>query len=252
MLLGRDGVVVDFAGTWKGMGGTENDAGWRLTGILQVDAAGSAFFKMFGPDALIASEKEHFLALAKSLRPSHAGFTAETPMPALQPAPTPAQPAPGATTPPPAMDPNNPAVASMAGQQGGFTWMAPGTWNKGAEKSTRAVTYQTAGGAECYVTVIGGDAGGIGANMNRWRDQMGCAGLPAEELEKLEKLSMLGTEGRMVAIEGAGAKAGQEMLGAMAIVGARSVFVKMTGPKDAVLKETENFKAFAQSLKEAK
>jgi len=246
-MLGRDGVVVDFAGTWKGMGGTENNANWRLVGVLQVDVAGSAFLKMFGPDALIAVEKEHFLALAKSIRPSHAGFT-QGAAPTQAPAPMPTE-----TNPPaPAMDPNNPAVASMAGQQGGFNWMAPGSWNKGAEKPTRAVTYQTSGGAECYVTVIGGDAGGVGANVNRWRDQMGCAGLPAEEIEKLEKLSILGTEGRMVAIEGAGAKAGQEMLGAMAIVGGRSVFVKMTGPKDAVQKEAENFKAFAQSLKEAK
>jgi hypothetical protein len=241
MLLGRDGVVVDCAGTWKGMGGTENEAGWRLVGIMQVDVAGSAFFKMYGPDALIAAEKEHFLALARSIRPSHAGFGAD---------PNPGQPAPG-PAPMPA-DPNNPAAASMAGQQQGFTWMAPGTWTKGLEKSTRAVTYATPGGGECYVSVIPGDANGIEANMNRWRGQLGVAALAAGEVEKLEHLSICGADGRMITIEGAGDSAGKGMLGALALVGGRSVFVKLTGPRDAVQKEAENFKAFAQSLKEAK
>lgn len=247
-LFGRDGVLVDFAGTWKGMSGSENNANWRLVGILQVDASGSAFFKMFGPDALIAAEKEHFLALARSLRPSHAGFTADTPMPAPQPAA--GQPAPSPAPMP--TDPNNPAAASMAGQQGGFNWMAPGSWNKGAEKPTRAVTYQTSAGAECYVSVIGGDANGLEANMDRWRGQLGLAPLAPGEVEKLERVSICGAEGRMITIEGAGDSAGKAMLGAMAVVGSRSVFVKLTGSKDAVLKESENFKAFAQSLKEAK
>jgi len=100
--------------------------------------------------------------------------------------------------------------------------------------------------------VMGGEAGGVGSNVNRWRDQMGQAALPAEELEKLEHLALLGGDGRMVAIEGAGAKAGTGLLGALVFAGTRTVFVKMTGPKEAIAKETENFKAFAQSLKEAK
>jgi hypothetical protein len=236
-LLGRDGVVVDFAGTWKGMSGTENEPGSRLVGILQVDASGSAFFKMYGPDARIAAEKEHFLALAHSLRPSHAGMTAKTPAAA-----------PGGAPPP--MSATDPAVASMAGDQQGLAWMAPGTWTKGAENKMRTVTYATASGAECYVTRISGDAGGLGANINRWRTQLGCPALSADEIEKLEHLNMLGVDGRMVLIEGAGDSAGKAMLGAMAVVGGRATFVKLTGPKDAVQKELENFKAFAQTLKE--
>jgi len=245
-ILGRDGLLFDFVGTWKGMSGTENEAGWRLVGLLQVDPTGSAFFKMYGPDALIAAEKEHFLALARSLRPAHGGAHAD---PHAEPH---ADGAAGATKPPPPMDSNDPAVASMAGDQQGLAWMAPGTWTKGAEKPQRTVTYQTPGGAECYVTVMGGEAGGIGGNVNRWRDQLGQAALPAEELEKLEHLPMLGLDGRMVAIEGAGSQAGNGLLGALVFAGTRTVFVKLTGPKEAVAKETENFKAFAQSLKEAK
>ena len=252
MLLGRDGVVVDFAGTWKGMGGTENNANWRLVGILQVDAQGSAFFKMYGPDALIESEKEHFLTLARSLRPSHAGFSGGA-APAPQPAPqlTPPQANPPAAGPTP-MAPTDPAVASMAGDQQGLAWMAPGNWTKGAENKMRTVTYSTGTGAECYVTVIPGDAGGVGANINRWRGQLGCPALSADEVEKLAHLSICGVDGRMALIEGAGDSATKGMLGALALVNGRSIFVKMTGPKDAVQKETENFKAFAQSLKEAK
>jgi len=236
-LFGRDGVLFDSLGTWKGMNGSENQAGWRLVGILQVDPGGSAFFKMYGPDALIVAEKEHFLALARSLRPAHSDAHPDVAAPAPKPPP---------------MNPSDPAVASMAGDQQGLTWMAPGTWAKGPDKAQRTVTYQTPGGAECYVTVMGGEAGGVGSNVNRWRDQMGQAALPAEELEKLEHLALLGGDGRMVAIEGAGAKAGTGLLGALVFAGTRTVFVKMTGPKEAIAKKTENFKAFAQSLKEAK
>jgi hypothetical protein len=238
-LLGRDGVLVDLAGTWKGMSGAENNAGWRLTGVLQVDPSGSAFLKMTGPDALVAAEKEHFLALAKSIRPSHAGFKSE---------PTPAA---GQSTAPP-MSPTDPAVANMAADQQGLTWMAPGTWTKAAENKMRTVTYSTGSGAECYVTCISGDAGGLGANINRWRTQLGCAALSADELEGLEHLALLGSNGHMIVIEGAGDQAGKGMLGATAFVDGRSVFVKLTGPKEAVLGEIENFKAFAQSLREAK
>jgi hypothetical protein len=239
LLLGRDGVVVDCAGTWIGMSGTEHDAGWRLTGILQVSADGSAFFKMYGPEALIAAEKEHFMALARSLRPSHAGMVPDA-----------AAAAPSAAPPP--MSPTDPAVASMAGDQQGLAWMAPGTWTKGADNKMRTVTYTTASGAECYVTRIGGDAGGLDANINRWRSQLGCPALAPAEIEKLEHLALLGADGRMVLIEGAGESAGKAMLGAMVLVSGRTTFVKLTGPKDAVQKELENFKAFAQTLKETK
>jgi len=234
-MLGREGVLFDFAGTWKGMSGSENEAGWRLLGVLQIDPAGSAFFKMYGPEALIESEKANFLALARSLRPAHAH-----PAPAAKDAP------------PPPMDAKDPSVASMAGDQQGITCTAPSTWTKGPAKATRVVTYQTPGGGECYVTVMGGQAGGIGGNVNRWRDQLGLPALPAEELEKLELLPMLGNEGRFLSIEGAGAKAGTSLLGALVQAGERMVFVKLTGPKDAVQKELDNFKAFAQSLKESR
>jgi hypothetical protein len=228
-LLGRDGVVVDFSGTWKGMAGTENEPNWRLVGVLQVSPTGSAFFKMYGPDALIAAEKDNFLALASSIRPAHAHLDSA----------------------PPPMSPADPAVASMAGDQQGLVWMAPGTWTKAADKPQRTVTYQTSTGAECYVTVMGGEAGGIAGNVTRWRDQMGCAAPTGEELEKLEHLPMLGGDGRLVAIEGIGKAAGKGLLGALVQAGGRMVFVKLTGPIDAVGKETGNFKAFAQSLKEA-
>lgn len=247
-MLGREGSVVDFAGTWKGMQGTENGANWRLVGVLQVDAEGSAFLKMTGPDALVTAEKEHFLALARSLRPSHAGFGAAADGATPPPVQAQSNPAPA----PMPTNPSDPVVASMAGQQQGFTWMAPSTWTKAEDKPARTVTYKTTAGAECYVTVMGGDAGGIAANLSRWRGQLGGAPVSAADVEKLEHLSICGADGRMITIQGEGDSAAKAMLGAMALVGDRSVFVKLTGPKDAVLKESENFKNFAQSLKEAK
>ncbi len=255
-LLGRQGVLVDFVGTWKGMGGTSNEAGWRLTGILDVSPEGSAFLKMTGPDAKIAAEKEHFLALAKSLRPGGAPSDPHAEMGGAASA------APGGD--PHAGIPGAPSIGGdmsgqampgampAAGDQQGLHWKAPAGWKQAAEKPARVVTFNPAEGVECYVTVLGGDGGGLEANLNRWRGQMGCADLAASEFQELPHIPILGSDGRLIAIDGAGDKAGKQMLGAVALVGGRSVFVKMTGPKDAVQKEREHFTAFAQSLEEAK
>jgi hypothetical protein len=67
-MLGGQAVLVDFAGTWTGMGGGEGAAGYRLIGALLCDTSGSAFLKMVGPDAVVGGEVESFKSLARSLR----------------------------------------------------------------------------------------------------------------------------------------------------------------------------------------
>lgn len=250
-LLGRQGVLVDFAGTWKGMGGTSNEANWRLIGILDVDPAGSAFLKMTGPDAKIAAEKERFLALAKSLRPAAGGGDPHAGMD-LGAASAGGDPHAGIEGAPKIGGDMSSMAMPGASEQGGLKWKAPAGWKQAADKPARVVTFNPAEGIECYVTVLGGDGGGLRANLDRWRGQMGAGALSDQEFGELPHVKILGTDGRLIAIDGAGDKNGMQMLGAVALIGGRSVFVKMTGPTAAVQKEREHFSAFAQSLEEGK
>lgn len=249
-LLGRQGVLVDFAGTWKGMGGSSNEANWRLIGILDVDASGSAFLKMTGPDAKIAAEREHFLALAKSLRPGAGGDDPHAGMD-MGAAPAGGDPHAGIEGAPKIGGDMSSMAMPGASEQGGLKWKAPAGWKQAGDRPARVVSFNPAEGVECYVTVLGGDGGGLRANLDRWRGQMGAGALSDTEFGELPHVKILGTDGRLIAIDGAGDKQGMQMLGAVALVGGRSVFVKMTGPAAAVQKEREHFSAFAQSLEDA-
>ena len=48
--------------------------------------------------------------------------------------------------------------------------------------------------AECYLTMLSGDAGGLGPNVNRWRAQLGLAPLAPRELEALPHKPLLGRD----------------------------------------------------------
>jgi hypothetical protein len=120
----------------------------------------------------------------------------------------------------------------------------------------REVTFTTdaAGTVECYVSVLGGDGGGIRANFDRWSDQMGAAPLSAEELAGLERVPSLGATALLVEFAGHFEGMGGEtvadalMLGAVVATDASTVFVKLVGPRAAAESERANFRAFVASL----
>jgi hypothetical protein len=66
-ILGLDAPVVDVQGAYRGMGGeTVPDA--RLLGAVVPLDGRTLFIKLIGPSAEVASERDAFLALCKSLR----------------------------------------------------------------------------------------------------------------------------------------------------------------------------------------
>lgn len=231
--MGGRAPVVDLAGEWTGMSGTESGKDYRLVGILSVDPGGSAFLKMFGPASVIDAQVDAFRSLAKSFRTADAQVVATS--------------AAGA---PPALD-----APSSAG---GMTWEAPSGWRKAPDKPARLVTF-IAGegeGVECYVTELSGAGGGAAANVNRWRKQLGRDDLSEDELAKLRRVPMLGGEGLIVEIDGAftptGGREIQDALlyGAVYVEPERSVFVKLVGPRDRVEPQRAAFESFCRSLKE--
>ena len=107
---------------------------------------------------------------------------------------------------------------------------------------------------ECYVTLLGGQAGGIEDNINRWCRQMGLPGLSSEEIERLPDLQILDQDAKYVELTGTYTDMGGEvspeygLLGAICTLPDSTIFIKMTGPEEEVLPERENFKSFCQSL----
>jgi len=143
---------------------------------------------------------------------------------------------------------NGAAVEAAAAEAdtGGLTWKAPDGWKQGPAKQMRVVTFVPADapGVECYVTVLGGAAGGVEANVNRWRQQLHLAPLAADALKALPTVPVLGRPSQMVEIDGGAVG----LFGLVCELGERTVFVKMTGPMDALRAQRGQFVAFCKSL----
>lgn len=148
-----------------------------------------------------------------------------------------------------------------APETGGFDpksvqWTVPAGWQAAPERQMRVVSFTGGGegGWECYVSVLSGPAGGLEANLKRWRQQMGLAEYSADEIAALPKSKVLGQEAPMVDISGTytdmsgTARPGYRMLAVVCPLGGQTLFVKMTGPEAAVAAEKPNFEAFCASL----
>jgi hypothetical protein len=226
--LGGDAVYVDFEGAFTGMSGEPPRQGWRIVGLVLVRPDQSRFLKMVGPAEVIAREVAAFRELAAS-------FDGEPPREQAEP---------GAGAGPPVDE-----------EHAALTWHAPPGWRRGPDKAMREVTYFAGEGdaVECYVTLLGGDAGGVLANINRWCTQMGAPPLSEADVAQLERVPMAGTDGFFVRIE-RGAQPGvadaQELLeGAVCLLDGRALFVKLAGPRDAVEAQHAALLAFCRSMK---
>lgn len=220
ILLRGEAVFVDMQGDFRGMG-TEAKPDYRMAGLILEAPSATVFLKMVGPSAVVGGEIQSFLDLGASFD---------------------------------VKQPNAPA-ASANGTQGLF-WATPDGWVRGRDRSMRLVTFSPGGSAdtECYITVLPGEAGGLSANLNRWRSQMGQPALSLDEIGALERREVLGAEGVFIEIDGdftgmsGGTTQGAGFLGMVCRVGDGTLFVKMTGPASAVGAERDNFFAFCESL----
>ena len=114
----------------------------------------------------------------------------------------PAAPAPVAQAPAAAPAPTAPMVApaSMKAEAASFDapkWAKlPAGWSVGPENSMRKATWIVTGpngsSAEIAVTVFPGNVGGLTANVNRWRGQVGLSPASADEIAASAKAGKVG------------------------------------------------------------
>lgn len=242
-VLGQEAVLVEIDGTYTGMSGTEHGENYRMLGVILEDEGQAVFVKMTGPADAVAAAKDDFTAFVQSLEKAAPGMHAHGG-------------GEGFVHPPIGnMDAGGELSFESVGPSG-LHWTAPASWQRGADRPVREVTYNIGpnGEAECYITVLPGTGGGVDLNINRWQEQMGQPELTAAELEQLPTVTIMGQPCKWVEIAGdftdmAGQTAsGYKMLGTVCLMDGQALFVKMTGPAEIVDAEKDHFLQFCESL----
>lgn len=151
------------------------------------------------------------------------------------------------------------APKSNGSSASGLAWTTPSGWSELPTSSMRIANFRVAGDAraECYLTLLGGDGGGLKANIDRWRTQMGLAAFSVEEVAGLPRHEFLGGEAVLVDFEGSftgmnagGAMKAARLLGLLRIEPGGSAFLKMTGPADVIANQVDEFLALASSFRD--
>jgi len=147
------------------------------------------------------------------------------------------------------------APSAQSGPQLDYT--LPEGWSEEPASMMRDVnlSFGENGRGECYVTRLPGKGGGLVANVNRWRRQMGAEPLTEQQVSDLPTKPLFGQPATFVSIDGdfsgmgsQGTKSDYRLLGLILASDAGAVFVKMVGPRQLVKANEEAFDTFTNSL----
>lgn len=203
------------------------------------------FFKMAGDDELVAQQKPAFIEFLKSVQfgapgeqaalpPSHPSVS-DGAMPLLSAAPS--------------------SLGGGSGE-GKPDWQIPSGWQQTAAGQFLVAKFLVSGPdnsqASVNVSMSSGDGGGLGANVNRWRGQLGLSPVAGAELNQaVSVLDTAGGQASLVDFSGKDARSGQDsrLIGAIVPQGGRTWFYKLMGNAQAVEKQKDAFTKFIQTAK---
>ncbi|MFO1459128.1 MAG: hypothetical protein U1G08_06930 [Verrucomicrobiota bacterium] len=234
---GLSGDLFDMAGEKPVL-----DGKYKARTLAAILTAGdtTVFFKATGEDALVAENRPKFLAWLKSVQ------TGPAPAPQAEAAPT------------PAASPGGPAMKGPVApppSTGLPNWTVPAGWKSVPASTMRLASFVVEGAngqsGDLSVVALGPSAGGLLANVNRWRGQMALSPLDDAGLSReSSKLSTpAGDEAVIVDLAGEGASAGKRMLAAVVSRPDRTWFYKLTGDAPLVAAQKEAFLGFVKSVK---
>jgi hypothetical protein len=189
--------------------------------------------------------------------------------PAPAPPATPQSPVSSAapTAQPPALPPGHPDINSMSGQSlpansasdaPNPQWSVPAGWQQGNPSSMRRATYLVKGTdgqtAEVVVSVFPGDVGGLMANINRWRGQIGLGPIAPDEIAGVTSdVDVNGTKSTVIDLKADAVPPGKTQPPRMIVVtvphAGNSWFFKITGDAPLVGAQKEPFLQFVKSVK---
>jgi hypothetical protein len=141
-----------------------------------------------------------------------------------------------------------PASAVAAGNA--LVWATPATWQPKNPGSVRKGSYAIngpEGSGDLGVTAFPGDTGGLHANINRWRGQIGLAPSTNADIEKfIERFNSNGLQIDFVEMIG---PSGIRLLGGIVPHGNETWFFKLTGPDALIGREKPAFREFLNTIK---
>jgi len=220
----QQGKLFDVTGPAPSAEGQRQDR--IIVAVVPVDGL-SWFFKLTGDAALVEKEKPAFMEFLKSVEfadDAHGG--------------------PGAMQP-----------AAAAASTGMPKCELPASWKEQQppDMILRSFVATGDGGKKVDVTVskFSGPAGGLQANVDRWRGQVGQAPLDAQALAALPTLDVAGGKATLVDVAGVSARTGERtrVIGAIVPRGGETWFFKLMGDEAVAGRERENFLKFVQSVK---
>jgi len=237
---GQDGKLYDLAGQ-SANSGEKN----RMLAAIVRRPDGAWFFKMVGDEGVVGEQKTAFVEYLKSF--SFPGTGSGT---TLQDAQLPPSHPPIGNIIPAA------AAAAPSSSEGKPEWQVPAGWKEidagqflvakfiisGSENSQAAVN----------VSMSAGDGGGILANVNRWRGQLGLNQLSQAEVDKLvSSIDIEGGKAMLVDMSGTDMKSGGKMrlVGAVVPQNQHTWFYKLMGPAPLVEQQKDAFAKFVQGVK---
>lgn len=141
-------------------------------------------------------------------------------------------------------------TASVALATPRVVWTAPQGWESiPSDQPMRLATFRTGQGTpEVTLSAFPGDTGGLLANINRWRGQIGLG--PTDETQLAKSVETATVEGVSITLVDIPGAAGQELLGAVVVPGdGQTWFVKAVGEPAAIAGLKATFAAFARSFR---
>jgi len=236
---GQSADLYDLAGTNTGSGEAE-----RIVAAILYREDTAWFFKMIGDADLVAKNKAAFVAFLKSAEFQNPAAAMPATMNANQlPAGHPAIPATTAT----------PAAATSAADKP--TWTVPADWKEGelAQFLVAKFVINSSGGATAAVNVsqLAGDGGGLVANLDRWRGQLGQPPVSDGDAAALPAIDAGGISSRIADFTGTDSRTGKpaRLVGVIVPQNGQTWFYKLMGDPDVVMQQKDALIKFVQSAK---
>jgi hypothetical protein len=254
-IAGQQASLYEQAGTNAGSGETS-----RILAAITRRAGVAWFFKMTGDDGVVAEQKPVFIEFLKSV--SFPAGTAQAQLPPAHPPIDGGNMMSQGQLPPSHPPIDGGGVMAQAGTAASSgqpkpNWEVPSGWKEVPGGQFLVAKFMLAGGAtnaqaSVNVSMSSGDGGGLLANFNRWRSQLGLGPVTEADLAKeVQPLDLPGGKASVADIAGRDAKNGQQVR-LMAVIIPRTGqtwFYKLMGNAQVVQQEKDSFLKFVQSVK---
>ena len=218
----EQGRLFDFASEQPMIGKSRQ----RMMVAMLTRGTMSWFFKISGEDAFVASQKEHFLQFLKSVSFAEGA---------------------------PAQMAAAPAAQSGNGNADSI-WTLPPGWQSTPPSQFLLAQFLIPGAngakAEVNVAEMGGEGGGLLANVNRWRKQLGLGEIGENDLPQIEQsLEVPVGKATLVDFAGVDAKTGAptRLVAVIVAQNGQTWFYKLMGDGKVIAQQKDTFTKFIQS-----